>query len=102
MIFFNNFHQKVRNIIKKIENGSAGESNMASLCGLLENHPTMIPESIEALNNILIKGDIKGYNLAISALNKLSENYIGLKYYSVDVIVSCIKERKMTFMKTAW
>lgn len=84
----------MRNIIKKIENGSASESNMASLCELLDNHPAIIPESIEALNNILIKSDIKAYNWAISALNKLSENYIGLPYYSVDVIVSCMKERK--------
>jgi len=94
MIFYNNFQKKVRNIIKKIENGNAGESNIASLCELLENHQNMIPESIGALNNIMIKGNIKSSHLAICALNKMSENYIGIAYYSVDIFVSCMKERK--------
>jgi len=94
MIFYNNFQRKVRNIIKKIENGRAGESNISSLCELLEDHPDMIQESIGALNIILIKGDIKAYNLAISALNKMAEKYIGFEYYSVDVIVNCMQERK--------
>ena len=94
MFFYNNFQKKARNIIKKIENGSAGESNMSSLCELLENHPDMIQESIGALNAILIKGDIKGYNSAISALNKMAENFIGFEHYSVDVIVNCMRERK--------
>jgi len=94
MIFYNNFQKKVRNIIKKIENGNAGESDIVSLCELLENHQNMIPESIGLLNNILIKGNIKSSHLAICALNKMSENYIGIAYYSVDIFVSCMKERK--------
>jgi len=94
MIFFNNFQEKVRNIIKKIENGNAGESNIVSLCELLENHQNMMPESVGALNNIISKGNKKAFNLAICTLNKMSENYSGLEYFSVDVILSCIKERK--------
>jgi hypothetical protein len=94
MFFYNNFQKKVRNIIKKIERGNAGESKMSFLCDLLEEHPDMIQESIGALNNILIKGDIKAYNLAISALNKMAEKYMGFEYYSVDVIVNCIQDRK--------
>jgi hypothetical protein len=54
----------------------------------------MIPESIEALNKIMIKGNIKASHLAICALNKLSKNYIGLEYYSIYVIISCMMERK--------
>ncbi|HMB45378.1 MAG TPA: hypothetical protein VKL21_06115 [Candidatus Methanoperedens sp.] len=84
----------MRNIIRKIENGSAGESNISSLCELLEDHPDMIQESIGVLNAILIKGDIKAYNSAISALNKLAEKYVGFEHFSVDVIVNCMQERK--------
>jgi hypothetical protein len=84
----------VLNIIKKIENGSVGESNISCLCELLESHPDMIQESIVVLNAILIKGDIKAYNSAISALNKMAEKYIGFEHYSVDVIVNCMQERK--------
>lgn len=94
MFFYNNFQKKMRNIIRKIENGSAGESNMSSLCELLEDHPDMIQESIGVLNAILIKGDIKAYNSAISALNKLAEKYVGFEHFSVDVIVNCMQERK--------
>lgn len=94
MIFYNNFQRKVRNIIKKIENGGTSESNLLSLCELLEDHPDMIQESIGALNTILIKGDIKAYNCAISALNKIAEKYIGFEHYSVDAIVNCMHERK--------
>lgn len=94
MIFYNNFQKKVRDIIKKIENGNAGKSNIASLCELLENHQNMIPESIEALNNIMIKGDLKAFNSVIYTLNKMSENHIGLEYYSVDVIIGCMRGRK--------
>ena len=94
MIFYNNFQRKVRNIIRKIETGGTSESNLLSLCELLEDHPDMIQESIGALNNILIKGDIKAYNCAISALNKIAEKYIGIEHYSVDAIVNCMQERK--------
>lgn len=94
MIFYNNFQKKVRNIIKKIETGSASESNMLSLCELLEDHTDLVQESIGALNNILIKGDIKAYNSAISALNEMAEKYIGIEHYSVDAIVNCMQERK--------
>ena len=86
--------KKVRNIIKKIENGKAGDSNIVSLCELLENHQNMIPESIRALNKIIIKGNIKSSHSAICALNKMSENYIGLEYYSIYVIISCVMEKK--------
>jgi hypothetical protein len=94
MFFYNNFQKKVRNIIKKIEKGNAGESNMSFLCELLEDHPDMMHESIGALNNILINGDIKAYNCAISALNKMAEKYIGFEHFSVDVIVNCMQTRK--------
>lgn len=94
MIFYNNFQRKVRNIIRKIEIGSAGESNMSSLCELLEDHTDMIQESIGALNIILVKGNVKAINCAISALNKMAEKYIGFEHYSVDVIVNCMQERK--------
>ncbi|MCX9082987.1 MAG: hypothetical protein OIN83_12415 [Candidatus Methanoperedens sp.] len=94
MIFYNNFQRKVRNIIKKIENGSAGESNISSLCELLEDHTDMMQESLGALNIILVKGNVKAYNCAISALNNIAEKYIGFEHYSVDVIVNCMQERK--------
>ena len=94
MIFFNNFQEKVRNIIKKIENGNASESNIISLCELLENHQDMVQESIRALNKIMIKGNIKASHSAICALNKMSENYIGLEYFSIYAIISCVMERK--------
>lgn len=94
MIFSKNSQKKIQNIIKKIENGNASESNIASLCELLENHQNMIPESIRKLNKIMIKGNIKESHLAICALNKLSENYIGLEYYSIYALINCIMERK--------
>lgn len=94
MILSNNFQKKVRNIIKNIENGNASESSIVSLCELLENHQNMIPESIKALNKIMIKGNTKASHSAICALNKMSENYIGLEYYSIYAIISCVMERK--------
>lgn len=94
MIFFNNFQEKVKNILKKIENGNANESNIASLCELLEDHSDLIPEAMVALNNILQKGSMKAYNLAILALNKMAEKFIGLEYYSVDIIINSMRERK--------
>jgi hypothetical protein len=84
----------VRNIIKEIENGNASESNIVSLCELLEIHQNMIPESIRALNKIMIKSNIKASHLAICALNKISENHIGLEYYSIYAIISCVMEKK--------
>ena len=94
MIFFNNFQKKVQIILKKIEQANANESDIASLCKLLDSHPDITPEVIGTLNNILLKGSIKAYNLVILAFNKMAQNYIGLEYYSVDVIVSCMHERK--------
>lgn len=93
-MIFSNFQTKVRNIIKKIEHGNASDSNIVYLCELLENHQNMIPESIGALNKIMFQGNIKASQLAIRALNKISENYIGLEYYSIYVIISYMIERK--------
>jgi hypothetical protein len=94
MIFSHNVQKKVRTIIKKIENGNASESNIVSLGELLEDHQNLIPESIRALNKIMIEGNVKASHLAICALNKMSENYMGLEYYSIYVIISCLMERK--------
>jgi len=94
MIFSNNSQKKIQNIIKKIENENSSESNIVSLCELLENHRNMIPDSIRALNKIIIKGNLKASYSAIHALNKLSENYTGLEYYSIYVLISCVMERK--------
>lgn len=92
MTLYNNLQK--RNILKKIENGRVCETDIASLLELLNNHPKMIQEVVGTLNRILQKGDIKAYNSAISALNKMAENYIGLEHYSVDVIVDCMQKRK--------
>ncbi len=94
MIFFNNFQEKIRNILKKIGKGNASESNMVSLCELLDDHQNLIPEAIGALNDILTKGNIKAFNSAISAYNRMAQNHIGVTHYQVDVIVSCIRDRR--------
>ncbi len=94
MIFFNNFQEKIRNILKKIEHGNASESNLTSLCELLDNHQNIIPEAIGALNDILAKGKIKALNSAISAYNRMAQNHIGITHYQVDVIVSCMRDRR--------
>ncbi|MCX9084447.1 MAG: hypothetical protein OIN87_06595 [Candidatus Methanoperedens sp.] len=93
MIFSNN-SKKIQNIIKKIENGNASESNIASLCELLETHKNFIQESVRELNRIITKGNLKASYLAIHTLNKLSENYKGLEYYSIYVLINCTIERK--------
>lgn len=94
MIFFSNFQQKVKNILKKIENGNANESSIADLCEMLNDHPNMVPEAIGTLNVILQKGNMKAYNQAIFAFNKMAENYIGLEHFSVDIIVTSSIARK--------
>lgn len=94
MIFFNNFQEKVKNILKKIENGNANESNITALCELFEDHSDLIPEAMGTLNNILQKGNMKAYNLAILALNKMAEKFTGLEHYSVDIIINSMHERK--------
>jgi hypothetical protein len=92
MRLYNNFQKG--NLLKKIENGRVSETDIASLLKLLDNDPKMIPEVVGTINSILQKGDIKAYNSAILALNKMAENYIGLSDYSVEVIVSCMQKRK--------
>ncbi|MDO8727216.1 MAG: hypothetical protein Q7J35_14195 [Candidatus Methanoperedens sp.] len=94
MVFFNNFQKRFRNILKRIENGNASESNIASFCELLDVHKKIIPEAIGALNDILIKGNIKAFNSAISAYNRIAQNHIGEEHYLVDVIVSCMRDRR--------
>jgi len=94
MIFFNNFQEKIRNILNKIGKGNASESNVASLCELLDDHQNLIPEAIGALNDILTKGSIKAFNSAISAYNRMAQNHIGITHYQVDVIVGCMRDRR--------
>ena len=94
MIFFNNFQEKIRNILKKIKNGNASESNIASLCELLDDHQNIIPEAIGTFEGILTKGNIKAFNSAISAYNRMAQNHVGVAHYQVDVIVSCMKDRR--------
>ena len=94
MVIFNDFQKRFQNVLKKIENGNASESNIASFCELLDVHKKIIPEAIGALNDILIKGNIKAFNLAISAYNRIAQNHIGEEHYIVDVIVSCMRDRR--------
>ena len=94
MIFFNNFQEKIRNILKKIKNGNASESNITFLCELLDDHQNLLPEAIGTFEDILTKGDVKAFNSAISAYNRMAQNHIGITHYQVDVIVSCMRDRR--------
>ncbi|MFZ3384019.1 MAG: hypothetical protein WA144_08850 [Candidatus Methanoperedens sp.] len=94
MIFFNNFQEKIRNILKKIEHGNASESNMTSLCELLDNHQDIIPEAVGVLNDILLKGNVKAFNSAICAYNIMAQNHIAVGHYPADVIVGCMRDRR--------
>ncbi len=89
-----NKQKKVQSILKNIEDGKAGEANIASLTELLDIEPSLVPGVIETLNNILQKGDVRACSTAILALNKIVENNPGLEDYSIDVIVNCMKKRK--------
>lgn len=94
MIFFSNFQEKVKNILKKIENGNANDSNIADLCEMLDDHPNVVPETVVTLHTILQIGNMKAYNQAILAFNKMAENYIGVENYSVDIIINSMIARK--------
>ncbi len=89
-----NPQKKVQSILNNIEDGKASEDNIASLTELLDNEPSIAPEVIERLNNILKKGDVKAFSSSILALNKIIENNLGLEDYSIDVIVYCMQKRK--------
>ena len=93
-MLFNNFRNQVKGIIKKIENGKANDENVFHLLELLNAHPEMIPDVAAGLNDIMQKGNKKAYNLAISAMNKMAKNYIGLADFSVETIVACLRKRK--------
>lgn len=94
MFIFNNFREKIQLILKQIENGKANDAKIANLLELLGDHPDMIPEVTEKINIILQKGDMKACDSAILAFNKMSQNYIGLADFSVDIIASSMKKRK--------
>ena len=96
----NNYQKKIRIILKKIERGNANEPNIVSFCKivshceLLDDNQNIISEVIWALNDILIKGNIKAFNSAISAYYRMAQYHICEEHYPIDVLVNCMRNRR--------
>lgn len=87
--------KKVQTIIKNIEDGKASEPNIASLTEFLDVEPSMAPEVMGTLNNILQKGNVRACGSAIFALNRIIENNPGLADFPIDVIVNCLQKKNL-------
>ncbi|VVB85088.1 Uncharacterised protein [uncultured archaeon] len=94
MTWFNNPQKKIQSILKKIKNGQASETDFASLAELLDEQPSVIPETMATLIILIEKDDIKASSSAISALNMVVEKDLGLVANSLDAIVGCMKRGK--------
>src|SRR5574341_25461 len=92
--WFHNPQKKIRGILKKIKNGQASETTIASLAELLDEQPPMVPEVVMVLTDLMRTGDTKNCSLAISALSITAEKNLDLAADSIDAILCCIRKGK--------
>ncbi len=92
--WFHNPQKKVQGILKKIKNGQASETTIASLAELLDEQPSMVPEVVRMLTDLMRTGDTKTCSLAISALSIETEKNPDLAADSLDAILCCIRKGK--------
>ncbi|HIH43941.1 MAG TPA: hypothetical protein HA257_02295 [Candidatus Methanoperedenaceae archaeon] len=92
MLWFDTPQKKTQNILKTIGKGKASESHVHELLQLLEKQPQMVPDVAAYLIAVLKDNNKKSYMLAISALNKVSENDDKLIEDTGDVILGSMQK----------
>lgn len=92
MSLLNNPQKKAQNIINKIEQGKATESDITSFGELLNKEPSMLPEIAVQLVSILQKYDTKSLKYSIMALDIVADKDIGTVSGSVDVFTGSLQK----------
>ncbi len=93
MLFSNNPKKKVQKLIKKIEKGSAADSDLILIKEVVNKEPTILPDIVEALSAILNKDNPKAFKPALRVLNMLADVDIGTISKFFDMIVSCLMRK---------
>lgn len=91
-MLLNDPKQKAQSIIKKIEKGTASETDIINLSEILNKEPSLASETAGSLISILQKFDAISSRSAISALNIVADKDIGILSGSVDVIAGCLQK----------
>lgn len=91
MLWFDTPQKKAQNILKTIGKGKASESQVHELLQLLEKQPQMVPDVAAYLIAVLKDNNTKAYRIAISALNKVTENDIKLVEGTAEVILGSMQ-----------
>jgi DNA integrity scanning protein DisA with diadenylate cyclase activity len=91
-LLLDNPRKKAQSIIKKIEKGTASETDIINLSGILKKEPSLVSEIAKSLISILQKFDTKSFKSAISALNVVADTDIGIISDSIDMIARCLQK----------
>ncbi len=92
MIGINNPHNEAQTILKKLEEGMVNDASLSSLVNLIRSDPSMAPSILEEVNKILLGGDFKSCNSAISILSTIAEKDPAFIGNSIDAVIESMKK----------